>query len=49
MPTREIFWNVEYGRFLIYPLFLVLLAVALYGLNGRRRLWRSGAAGRKPL
>lgn len=42
MPTREIFWNVEYGRFLIYPLFLVLLAVALYGLNGRRRLWRLG-------
>ena len=47
MPTREIFWNVEYARFLIYPVFLVLLAAVLYGLYGRLRLWRLGKAERR--
>ena len=40
--TRAIYWNVEYARFLIYPLFLVMLGVLVYGLYGRYRLWRLG-------
>ncbi len=40
--TREIYWNVEYARFLIYPFFLVMLAIFVYGVYGRYRLWRLG-------
>ncbi len=47
MPTREIYWNVEYARLLIYPVFAVLVAVASYGLYGRLRLWRLGQAERR--
>ncbi|MHB9089862.1 MAG: heterodisulfide reductase-related iron-sulfur binding cluster, partial [Chloroflexota bacterium] len=35
-------WNVAYARFLINPLFLVMLAVLGYGLYRRYLLWRIG-------
>ncbi len=41
-PTREIYWNVEYG-WLVYPLSLVMLAVLGYGMWRRARVWRRGA------
>ncbi len=40
--TREIYWNVEYARFLIYPLFLVMLGAFAYGVYGRYHLWHLG-------
>ncbi|MDA8217654.1 MAG: (Fe-S)-binding protein [Dehalococcoidales bacterium] len=40
--TRQIYWNVEYARYLIYALFLVMLGVLGYGLYRRYLLWRLG-------
>ncbi len=40
--TREIYWNVEYARWLIYPFFLVMLAFFANGVYRRYRLWRLG-------
>lgn len=42
--TREFYWNVQYARLLIYPLFLATLAVLGWGLYRRVRLWRLGQA-----
>ena len=42
MPSREIFWNIQFGE-LVY-LFGALLVVAVaYGLYRRLRLWRMGS------
>jgi len=41
MPTRELFWNIH-SHWLIYPLFLASLAILIYGLMQRIKLWRIG-------
>lgn len=40
-PTREIYWNIP-AYLLLYPLFIISLAVFAYGLRRRMRLWRLG-------
>ena len=41
MPTREIYWNIEY-TFIMYLLLLPTLALFFYGMWRRIRLWRIG-------
>ncbi len=41
LPTREIYWNVEHHT-LLYAVFAVALAVFLYGMYRRVRLWSAG-------
>lgn len=41
MPTREIFWNISIS-WLLYPLFLIALAICVYGFYRRYRLWLIG-------
>ena len=40
-PAREALWNIE-GSWIMYPCFLVVLAVAAYFFVRRYRLWRIG-------
>ncbi len=39
--TRELYWNIQ-GEWLIYPLFLLSLAIFGYGVYKRYSLWRLG-------
>jgi len=41
MPSREIFWNIDYGNFL-YFLLTPLAAILAYAVYQRYRLWRLG-------
>lgn len=40
-PSREALWNIE-GSWLVYPCFLLVLAVAAYFFWRRYRLWKIG-------
>ncbi|HWI55338.1 MAG TPA: heterodisulfide reductase-related iron-sulfur binding cluster [Desulfobacteria bacterium] len=42
MPTRELFWNISDGHLLVYPPFIICLAILIYGLRQRYVLWRVG-------
>ncbi len=46
MPSRQLYWNVTW-HWLLYPLFVVALAVFAYGFYRRWRLWRQGRPGRR--
>jgi len=39
--TRELYWNIQ-GEWLVYPLFLLALAIFGYGVYQRFSLWRLG-------
>lgn len=41
--TREIYWNISYG-WLLYPMLVVSLSIAAYGIYLRVRAWRLGEA-----
>ncbi len=41
VPTREVLWNIQ-GSWIMYPCFLVALAVAAYFFYRRYRLWKIG-------
>lgn len=41
VPTREVLWNVS-AHWVIYPLFLLALACAVYFFVRRWRLWKIG-------
>lgn len=47
MPTRELFWHIADGHLLVYPPFLVALAILIYGLRKRIVLWRIGQPARR--
>ena len=40
-PTREIYWNIS-GQWIMYAMFVVVLAVFCWGVYRRVRLWRLG-------
>jgi Fe-S oxidoreductase/nitrate reductase gamma subunit len=40
-PTREIFWNIQYG-WLVYPVSAVAMIIFAYGLYKRYQLWMLG-------
>ena len=42
MPSREIFWNIQFGE-LVYLLGTLLILAVAYGLHRRLRLWRMGS------
>jgi len=42
MPSREIFWNIQFGE-LVYLLGALLIVAVVYGLYRRLRLWRMGS------
>ncbi|HUS82587.1 MAG TPA: (Fe-S)-binding protein [Dehalococcoidia bacterium] len=42
MPSREIFWNIQFGE-LVYLLGALLIVAVMYGLYRRLRLWRLGS------
>lgn len=43
MATRELYWNIgDLGHYLIYPLFLIAFAIAVYGFYQRYKLWKLG-------
>lgn len=42
MPTREIYWNIETGVWVMYLLLIPALAIFFYGMWRRIRLWRIG-------
>jgi len=39
---REIFWNIAFGPFILYPAGVAALAVLIYAIYQRYRLWRVG-------
>ena len=39
---REIFWNIIFGPFILYPLGAAALGVLIYAIYRRTRLWRLG-------
>jgi len=41
MPSREIFWNIDYG-YVLYFLLIPLAAIFAYAVYKRYRLWRLG-------
>ena len=41
VPAREVLWNIT-GHWLIYPCFIVALAVAVVFFVRRWRLWKIG-------
>lgn len=45
-PSREALWNIE-GSWLVYPCFLLVLAVAAYFFWRRYRLWKIGRPARR--
>jgi len=42
LPHREIYWNVDQGKYLLYPLFLVAAVIFTVGVVRRVRMWRQG-------
>ena len=40
-PTREIFWNIEYGE-ILYIFGIIVIALIIYALYRRYRIWRLG-------
>ncbi len=42
MPSREIFWNIQFGE-LVYLFGALLIVAVIYGLYRRLRLWRMGS------
>ncbi len=42
MPSREIFWNIQFGE-LVYLFGFLLMVAAVYGLTHRLRMWRLGS------
>jgi Fe-S oxidoreductase/nitrate reductase gamma subunit len=46
MATRELYWNIA-GHWLLYPLFVVALAVFACGFYRHWRLWRLGRPGKR--
>jgi Fe-S oxidoreductase/nitrate reductase gamma subunit len=42
MPSREIFWNIQFGE-LVYLFGALLIVAVVYGLYRRLRLWRLGS------
>jgi Fe-S oxidoreductase/nitrate reductase gamma subunit len=42
MPSREIFWNIQFGE-LVYLFGALLMVAVAYGLHRRLRLWRMGS------
>ncbi len=46
LPYRELYWNIPWGKYLIYPLFLLAAGVFAYGVYRRIQMWRLGRAER---
>jgi Fe-S oxidoreductase/nitrate reductase gamma subunit len=42
MPSREIFWNIQFGE-LVYLFGALLIVAVIYGLYRRLRMWRLGS------
>jgi len=42
MPSREIFWNIQFGE-LVYIIGPIVILLAVFGLYRRLRLWRLGS------
>ena len=42
--SREIFWNIAFGPFILYPLGVAALGILIYAIYRRTRLWRVGKA-----
>ena len=42
MPSREIFWNIQFGE-LVYLIGPIVILLAVFGLYRRLRLWRLGS------
>jgi hypothetical protein len=43
VPTREIYWNIS-GEELVYLFAFVAVALLVYGIHRRVRLWRLGGS-----
>ncbi|GAV22676.1 heterodisulfide reductase-related iron-sulfur binding cluster [Carboxydothermus pertinax] len=43
VPQRELYWNINHtAKFLMYPLFLIALAIFAYGMYQRYQYWKIG-------
>ncbi|NYE58363.1 heterodisulfide reductase-related iron-sulfur binding cluster [Carboxydothermus ferrireducens] len=43
IPQRELYWNINHtAKFLMYPLFLIALAIFAYGMYQRYQYWKIG-------
>ncbi|GAV25097.1 putative iron-sulfur-binding reductase [Carboxydothermus islandicus] len=43
IPQRELYWNINHtAKFLMYPLFLIALAIFVYGMYRRYQYWKIG-------
>ncbi len=41
VPTREIFWNIEFAE-ILYVLAVIVIGVFIYAIYRRYKLWRLG-------
>ena len=42
LPHREIFWNVQWAKYLVYPVFAAAFVVFVIGVVRRVQMWRLG-------
>ncbi len=47
IPNRQIFWNVEYGHYLVYVPFAIALGFFIWGVVRRIKIWRQGKPDRR--
>ena len=47
-PTREIYWNIEFGQ-ILYIIGTIVVGIFLYALYQRYRLWRLGGPDNRPV
>jgi Fe-S oxidoreductase/nitrate reductase gamma subunit len=48
LPFRELYWNIPFGKYLIYPIFLIAFGIFIYGVYKRIKIWSFAKRLNKP-